>query len=1181
MAAAAAALLSRGLPAGAAAAGPRPIDFDHDIRPILSENCFACHGPDEQQRKAKLRLDRKDDAFKALKSGDFAIVPGDVKKSQLLARVTAKDPDDIMPPTKTGKKLTPQQIELLTQWVGQGAHWQTHWSLIKPERPAVPPVKAKRWVRNEIDNFVVARLEQEGLTPSPEADKVTLIRRAAYDLTGLPPTPQEVDAFLADKDPEAYTQLVDRLLTSPRYGEQMARYWLDASRYADSHGYHIDSERSIWKWRDWVIDAFNQNLPFDKFTTYQLAGDLLPNATIEQKVASGYTRCNMSTGEGGAIEAEYQAKYTFDRTETTSTVWLGLTMTCCRCHTHKYDPITQREYYRMFAFFNNLDVPIMDGNRPNPDPFLKLPSPEQTERLAWLKKQIGEAQDKLDAPIPDLDHAQSAWAARWHEKLSAQWSVLEPARVTSTNGVTFRNLPDHSTLAEGANPAEDVQEAVLPLRAGTLAAVRLEALPDESLPEKSAARSEDGQFRLSTFEADLVTPVADGKPGEHHKLKFNQAVADAEVAGHEAGKAIDDKADTNWEVPSDVIAAPHAAVFALAEPAAAPAGAELHVTLHYSGSKLPRTIGRFRLAVAQDERLVQLLAPPKPEPWQLLGPLKAASLTAGLTNDYGPEKTVDLKQVFAGVREEAKWEKQPDFVDGKPHQLVDELHGVHGVYFLYRTVHVPSARKLDLSLRADDVFKVWLNGQPIAERATPEKPGEGPLKFTAELKAGDNAFLVKIVNQVGEARYTFNSGSEDADSVTPELAALLSAGAEPVGKEGKTLRSFYRLGHSPEQKHLSEQVAQWRDENTAVENAIPITLVAKESAERRKTFMLMRGEYDKPGDAVDPGVPSVLPPLPAGAPTNRLGLAEWLVDPSHPLTARVTVNRYWQQYFGVGLVKTVEDFGVQGERPSHPELLDWLATEFIQSGWNVKHLQRLIVTSGTYRQSSRVSPALLARDPENRLLARGPRFRMDAEVVRDTALEVSGLLIEKSGGHSVKPYQPPGLWEAVSYNNAQKYLPDTGEGQYRRTIYTYWKRQSPPPNLLLFDAPTREYCTVRRSRSNTPLQALVLLNDPQFVEAARAFAQRVLAGPSDRDRDRLTLAYRLAVARAPRAEELKLLLDILAQQRAEFRRDPAGAQKFLGVGSYKADGKVDDAELAAWTTITSMILNLDETITKG
>ena len=1167
--------------AGTGVAAPKSsskvIDFNRDIRPVLSDNCFKCHGPDEKERKAKLRLDRHEDALKAAKSGDFAIVPGDIKKSKLIERITATDEDDVMPPPKTKKQLSQQQKDLLTRWIAEGAKWQSHWAFEAPKRPTPPEVKDKRAVRNDIDRFVLARLEKEKLKPSPETDKTTLVRRATLDLTGLPPTPEEVDAFLADNSPEAYEKVVDRLLSSPRYGEHMARYWLDAARYADSHGYHIDSERSMWKWRDWVIGAFNNNMPYDQFTVEQLAGDLLPEASLDQKIASGYVRCNMSTGEGGAITEEYQAKYTFDRMETTSTIWLGLTMTCARCHTHKYDPITHKEYYGLYSFFNNLNEAVMDGNKPNPDPFIKLPSPEQTARQAELKKLVADGQKKIDAPMPDLDKSQETWEGKWREKLSAGWTFLASTNITSTNGTQFKELEDQSILVEGPNPDRDIHEITIPVTTGTLAALRLEAIPDESLPQKSASRAEDGGFRLSEFEAELIRPEKDPK-----KIKFAQALADSSRGDqYDSAKAIDGKADTGWQPDPAANTEPHAILFLPAEPVTLPTNSEVKVRLRYEASPNKRAIGRFRLAAAQDEQLVQLLAPPKPEPWQVIGPFKTSDTQSGLAEVYEPEKEVDLKKAYPGVREEIKWSAKPDFEDGKANLLVQDLHGVHGAYYLYRTIKTSAPRKMGVQIRADDLFKLWVNGKQVSERSVKEKAGEAPVEVTVDLKKGENKILLKVVTQQGAAYFTFKKDLDEADSVPADIAALFAATKKFNPAQQTKVRNHFRRQNSPEFKKVFEDVEKWRDEESAVERAIPTTMVAKDMEKPRDTFILMRGEYDKPGDKVGPGVPAVLPPFPKEAPTNRLGLAKWLLDPSHPLTARVTVNRFWQQYFGVGLVKTTEDFGMQGEHPSHPQLLDWLATEFVQSGWDVKKLQKLILMSATYRQSSKIRPELLAKDPENRLLARGPRFRADGEVVRDSALAISGLLVKKTGGRSTRPYEPPGLWEAVSFNNSQKYVPDKGEGQWRRSLYTHWKRQSPPPNMMLFDAPTREYCVVRRPRTNTPLQALTLLNDPQFVESSRAFGYRMIREGGSTPEARIAYGFRLATGRKPTKAEVKVIEGVLKQQLAEFQNDREAAEKFLSVGTWKPDSSCDAAELAAWTTIASMILNLDEAVTKS
>jgi len=1166
----------------ASASAGAGIDFSRQIRPILSDNCFACHGPDEGARKAKLRLDIKEGALKGGKSGDPAIVPGKADESELIKRIITSDEDDVMPPPKSKKKLTATQIDLLKRWVAEGAPWPSHWAFEKPEHPALPETKEKGWARNGIDQFILARLDKEGLKPSPEAEKTTLIRRASLDLTGLPPTVDEADTFLNDQSADAYEKLVDRLLASSRYGEHMAKHWMDAVRYADSHGYHIDSQRDIWAYREWVVKAFNQNLPFDQFTIQQLAGDLLPNATTDQKIASGYVRCNMSTGEGGAIEAEYAAKYAFDRTETTGTIWMGLTILCARCHTHKYDPIVHREYYGLLSFFNNLDEPVMDGNKPNPDPFVQLPTPEQKARQEELKGLIMETQKSIDRPVPELDEAQMVWQGDWHKKLKPGWTALavKEAKATSTSSTTLKTLGDGSILAETGKPAQEHYEITTTLAAGKLGALRLEALPHKSLPAEGSGRAQDGRFRLMEVEAEVIAPAGEGKPGKPKKLRFAHAAADDADASQEAAKAIDGNGETGWTMSTNAVAESHNAVFVLGEAEPIASDSELRIRLRFDGAS-NHSLGHFRVSAAQDAQLVQWLIPAKEEPWRLIGPFKTENLQVGFNQAYEPEKEIDFKKSYPGVREEVKWNPRNDLEDGKRHLFVHELHGVHGAYYFYRTIKVDQERKAEFSLRADDLFKVWINDQLVLERSTPAKPTDPPDKFAADLKQGENRILIKVVNHQGAAHFAFDKDLGKSQTLAPDVAPVLAATEKPHSSDASKVRNFYRREHSAEFKQLFAQLEQFRSEQSSLEKTIPTTLIAKELEKGRETRMLIRGEYDKTGDVVPPGVPSILPPLPKDAPTNRLGLAQWLVSPNHPLTARVTVNRFWQQHFGVGLVKTSDDFGIQGERPSHPELLDWLATEFIRTGWDIKGLQKLIVTSATYRQSSKLTPELRNRDPENRLLARGPRFRVDAEVLRDLALYVGGVLVEKQGGRSALPYEPPGLWEAVSFNNSQKYVPDTGEGQYRRSLYTYWKRQSPPPNMLIFDAPTREYCVVRRPRTNTPLQALALLNDPQFVEASRAFAQRVLLEGGDSVESRISYAFRLATARKPDTDEIYVLRQALEQQLAEYKNDKDAASKLLNVASFKVKDGCDESELAAWTTVASMILNLDETVTKG
>lgn len=856
------------LPADAAA--PRRINYSRDIRPILSNSCYKCHGPDERERKAGLRLDTRQGAYAKLESGDTAIVPGSTAKSAMIQRLTSHDADNKMPPPDSGKTVTAEQIELIKTWIAEGAEFHPHWSFVPPKHLPAPAIRTPQAAKNPIDRFIIARLEEEGLAPSPEADKTTLIRRATLDLTGLPPTLNEVDAFLADHSPNAYEKLVDRLLASPQYGEQMTRYWLDAARYGDTHGLHLDNERSIWPYRDWLIRAFNGNKPFDQFAVEQLAGDLLPNATVDDRVATGFNRCNVTTGEGGAIDEEFYVRYAVDRVQTTGTVFLGLTLGCCVCHDHKFDPVTQKEFYRMFGYFGSLTERAMDGNVLLPPPSIRVGSAAEAGKIDKLKKDISGVEAAIRAALKSFHYREPAVDAR----VAATGSSAVPPR-----------------------------------------------------PDELRARSQ------KAWEASAVRERA----------------------------------------------------------------------------SLPRNVQR---ALDVDAK-------------------KRTTRQAKVLRDYFVEN------VFAGSR-----------------SIFDPLHA-----------------KLYAARRALD-----------------------------------------------------------------------------------------------ETEQLS-----------------PSTMVMQDMPKPRDIYVLIRGAYDRKGEKVLPGVPAAIgPALPADAPQNRLSLARWIVDNQNPLTARVIVNRFWQHYFGTGIVKTAEDFGAQGEWPTHPELLDWLATELEQSGWNVKRMQRLIVTSATYRQSAHVSAPLAQRDPENRLLARGPRFRMDAEMVRDTALAVSGLLVDDIGGKSVKPYQPPGLWEAIGYSgsNTVHFVQDHREALYRRSMYTFWKRTSPPPALTTFDAPSREECVVRRSRTNTPLQALLLMNDKQYVEAARHLAERMMHARQT-PAERIAFGFRLATSRVPTADEIRIFQKLFDAQSAEYAKNTQSAVKLLSVGESPRDGSLDTRELAAWTMVANLILNLDETVTKG
>jgi hypothetical protein len=1162
--------------ASASVSAEPKIQFSRDVRPILSDACYQCHGPDKETRQGGLRLDERDGAFATLDSGGVAIVPGDLTQSQLIERITSEDPDLRMPPPDSDKKLSPQQIDTLKSWVKQGAEWKGHWAFEKPQRPELPTVKAWPWPKNEVDYFILARLEQEGLLPSPEADKETLIRRVTLDLTGLPPTIAEVDQFLADKSPGAYEKLVDRLLASPHYGEQMARYWLDAARYGDTHGLHLDNERVIWPYRDWVINAYNRNLPYDQFAIEQLAGDLLPNPTLDQLVATGFNRCNVTTSEGGSIDEEYYCRYAVDRVETTSTVFMSLTLGCAVCHDHKYDPFSQKEFYQLFAFFNSLTEKAMDGNALAPPPVIKVPTQEQKDALARLNEQITGLAAKIDGPMPAIDAAQADWEQEWSSKLSSMWQPVGITDFASTGGASLRKLDDGSILAEGTNADKEIYDVTVKTELRGITAIRLEALVDDALPARGPGRADNANFVLSEFEAEAQSVT---HPEKSKKIKFQLAKADYAQASGEyfIDKAIDGKVDgTNgWAVDGDKRHENRTAFFIPSEPIGYAGGTILKLKLRHESQFSRHSIGRFRFAVSTD----QSLSPVRMSPWLVAGPFRADSGDAAFKTAYGPEtdvtKPIDPKAVYDG---ELKWVTRK-FKDGAP----NKLRGVYAAHYLYRTIRTASPRQLTLHFGSDDALKVWVNGQVVLEKNEQRSVSADSDAVTVPLAKGENRLLLKVVNYGGEYAFYFRPGKEEGGEEWLELASLLTIPPEQRNPEqAKQLRDHYRGRHSAEWQGMQAELARLRTEEKQINDRIPTTLIMEEMPQRRDAFVLIRGEYDKKGEKVQPAVPAALPPLPEGAPANRLGLAQWLVSPEHPLTARVAVNRYWQKFFGVGIVKTAEDFGSQGEWPKHPELLDWLATEFIRTGWDIKRMQRLLVTSATYRQSSKVTPQLLQVDRENRLLARGHRFRMDAEMVRDNALFVSGLLVDRIGGGSVKPYQPAGLWEAVGYtdSNTAKFTRDNGEALYRRSMYTFWKRTAPPPSMMLFDAPSREACTVRRSRTNTPLQALALMNDEQFVEASRHLAERILLEGGSNTQERINFVFRHLLARAPDPDEAQVLAEQLAEHSKRYREDPEAATRLLSVGESKRNDSLDAGEVAAWTMIANLMLNLDETLTK-
>jgi hypothetical protein len=1024
-------------------AADQKVSFNRDIRPILSDNCFQCHGPDEQKRQGKLRLDQRAAATVAAESGSIAIVPGKLDASELVRRVVAED-DSQMPPRDSGKKLTPAQVSLLKRWIAEGAEYQGHWAFLPVQRPGLPSIKNETWVRNPVDRFVLARLEREGLAPSAEAPRETLIRRVSLDLTGLPPTLSEVEAFLADSSPKAYENVVDRLLQSRRYGERMAMQWLDFARYADSNGYQVDSSRFQWPWRDWVIDAFNQNLPFDQFTIDQLAGDLVPNPTRAQNIATGFNRNHRLNGEGGIIAEEWRVETVIDRVETTGMTWMALTLNCCRCHDHKYDPISQREFYQLFAYFNNVaESGTLQGETKNTDPLIVVPTDEQEAELTRLDGEIERGQLRIVEAAKQLPQYIAEWEPGFKARLSGDavvWQTLQPSEVKSEGGATLIRQADGSYLASGKNPQNDVYTITAPIAAGTLSGLLLECLPDASLPQQSLGRYPNGNFVLSAIEAEVTGPGL----AAPIIARFNRAEATYSQKGWEIGLILDGTPSNGWAVDGPTRRDQTNAMFLLETPISVPANATLTIRLKHQALG-QHNIGRFRLSMT--------------------------SL---------PSSTIKL--------------------DG---------------------AKFPESLKQILELATDK--------RSPAQRAELEK--------------------------------------------------------------------FFRDNVDSPLKQAETAVASFRQQQNKIMAASPNVMIMRELPQPREAFILIRGEYDKRGDKVTSGLPAALS-APGTKPGNRLDLARWLVDPSHPLTSRVWVNRAWERFFGTGLVKTSENFGSQSEFPSHPELLDWLAAEFMQptvattagspdqpsaiaKPWDMKAIQKLIVMSATYRQSSRVTAELAARDAENRLLGRGPRFRLSGEMLRDQALAASGLLVDKVGGPSVRPYMPEGVWDETSrYGDLRGYAHDKGEGLYRRTMYTIWKRTAAPPSMLLFDAPSREVCTVKRSRTNTPLQALSLLNEVTYVEAARKLAERMLVDGGATPTERLTHGFQIVTSRRPTPQELAVLTEGLSADMARLKQNPDAASKLLAFGESKSRSNLDPVELATYTLSANVLLNLDEAVTR-
>ena len=1039
------------------------VEFNRDIRPILSDYCYSCHGPDEKSRQASLRLDIADAPKTALPSGKTAIVPGNVADSELVRRVLTADPNERMPPVDSSKHLTSVQIDLLKRWVAQGAEYQKHWSFDAPKRPRLENVRDELAL-GQIDSFIHHRLQAEGLKPSPAADKERLIRRITLDLTGTPPTLSEIDNFLADDSPDAYEKVVDRLLASPRYGERMALDWLDAARYADTHGFNNDTTRYMWRWRDWTIDAFNAGMPFDRFVTEQLAGDLLPNPTLDQRIATGFNRNHVINSEGGIIPEEYRVEYVADRVHTTATIFLGLSMGCARCHDHKFDPITQREYYQFFAFFNQLNEQGEAGRVGNAEPTIKAPTPGQAERQAKLSQDLADLDQKLQQRIAVTTQAMSEWEPK-----------LRSAVVTNVN----EKLPLlRWTLDE--TTGTEVSEFRDPLRKGQV-----------------------------TGKGDWVA----GKVNGAIKLDGNSHIEAGDLASFERTDRFSFGAWINVENKDG------ATVISRMDDANAFRGFDL---LLVGGKLTAHLIHRW-----PDEAL------------------HVVSRTEVPINQW--------KHVFATYDGSSKGEGLKLYVDGQ---------------------------RQEVEITNNLLTATTITTKPLRiGRRTPGAPFKGMID---DVRIYDCELSPEEVQAIA------------ASDSLPDLLAM--APQLRNAEQNLTIVKAFLKRFDPDFQSTTAARAELEKQRTELEKSVPSAMVMQEMPQPRTTFFLKRGQYDAPGDEVKADVPASLLRFPGDSPRNRLGLAQWLLLPEHPLTARVAVNRAWMQFFGNGLVETVEDFGSQGQWPVNLDLLNWLAADYAGlpdgpnnsghpgSNWDTKRLHRQMVCSATYRQSSRASRELHERDPANKLLARGPRFRLQAEMIRDNALALAGLLSDRTGGPSVSPYQPAGLWDDVAVGadyEGTVYKQDKGEGLYRRSMYTFWKRTCPPPGLNTFDAPEREVCTARRSRTNTPLQALVLLNDPTYIEASRRLAERVIHEGGPTAETRLTYAFRLAMSRKPSPQETQILLKTYHQRLAHYQQDNAGAKALISTGDSARDETIGENDLAAWTSVMSLILNLDEVITKG
>ncbi|MBL6724607.1 MAG: PSD1 domain-containing protein [Rubripirellula sp.] len=1143
------------------------VDFNQTIRPILSDHCFACHGPDSNDRQADLRLDTADGLQSILDSEERT-------RDYLLDRIHSKDPDSIMPPPEFQKPLSREQKNEIEQWVMAGASIEKPWAFNPPNATAAPPNIQSNV--SGIDYFIQKMIETKGLTKNPPASPPEILRRLCLDLTGLPPNREQINRFLDDSSDATYHQLVDELLQSPHFGEHFGRYWLDLVRYGDTHGLHLDNYREMWPYRDWVIDAFNHNLSFDQFITQQLAGDLLPQLGDRGLIASGFNRLNVTTNEGGSIYEEVFARNVIDRTDAFGTIFLGLTVGCAVCHDHKFDPISQRDYYSLSAFFNSLDGRAMDGNTKDPAPVIRVATSEQESLIAEYDQSIQDFKQERQGPIESVDQAQIAWERSLTDQSLVTIQALHPDSVESAAKATMEILEDGSVKLVSDAGDKDTTTIIASIPEGNgWQTLHLEALVESE--ESKVGVSPNGNVVLTEITIEVGNPELD-QPWV--KIPTVYALADIEQKDgpFEIRYAIDGsfKEREGWAVAGHQNPGERKAWFVFAPLDTQETNQKIRVQLHYQSVFAKHQFKRIKLSLSDSN-------PSIPESQQItLGPVFSAgpfpieSTNPGYARSFASQgQAFQEDEMFSYQDQIFTWNKHEELTPVAAHELPTVVDRSSALV-LYQNLQSPKPQKVTLLCGTDDGLIVFLNGKEVSNRRGPRELNPLDQEIELDLRQGSNDLYLKVINHEGKSEFTYAYRSPAIPLPTGLVDLVKTPAAERGSETNSALRQYYRhvFCLHPDWIALLDLEKGTRKAKEALEREIATTLIWKETKEPRAAHILIRGQYDQPGDAVDRDTPDFLGEYPSDAPKNRLGLAQWLTSDQHPLTARVAVNRFWQQIFGTGLVKTSEDFGSQGQPPSHPELLDWLAVDFQSHNWDVKRLIKMMVTSETYRTSHQVTPELLTKDPYNRFLARGPRHRLDAEILRDQALFLSGLLIDQQGGPSVKPPQPEGLWAAVGYSgsNTVRFQADQGDKIYRRSVYTFWKRTSPPPQMSMLDAPSRESCTARRERTNTPLQALLLLNEQQFLEAAKNLADRVQKEAGDViEFDRIRWAFQTVTARLPSDAESHAIDSLLQDSKQYYRELPKLCEELVGE---------NNENKAAWTLVCNTLLNLDEVVSK-